>query len=237
MADPRRKPSGGGEQAGLLRPSIPSIGATHQTGRQPSLGNSNPYIEMRGFKYDVFVSLEHPSSSPLAYFIGIAIGLLILLSTAAFILESLPEMRSRPTTCDPEAPTVQDCEPVPFPIFDHIHVLCVTFFTVEYLGRALTVHAMAPEVAGIQCPRNTPGNKKTWIYLTMPVNIIDFLAIFPFYLTSVMPQGRRFGILRMFRLARVFRVFRMWRYSTSMVMLFEVLEAAAPAGFMRGTRV
>jgi hypothetical protein len=105
-------------------------------------------------------------------------------------------------------------------------------FTIEYIGRVATVHAMAPEVAGISCPKNTPGNKKTWIYISEPMNVIDVLAIFPFYLQFVVPHASRFGILRMFRLARVFRVFRMWRYSTSMQMLFNVLVAAAPAGLI-----
>jgi hypothetical protein len=121
---------------------------------------------------------------------------------------------------------------VPWPIFGDIHLLCVTAFTIEYLGRLFTVHAMAPEIAGIRCPKNTPGNKKTWIYIWEPMNAIDFLAIFPFYLTFLIPHASRFGILRMFRLARVFRVFRMWRYSTSMQMLFNVFVAAAPAGFI-----
>jgi hypothetical protein len=94
-------PPGGGEQSGLLNRG----GAS----RSPSLPGRahNPHIEMRGFKYNIFMTLEHPSSSPLAKLIGIGVGALILLSTAAFILESLPEMRTRPENCNPEAPTIE----------------------------------------------------------------------------------------------------------------------------------
>lgn len=76
--------------------------------------------------------------------------------------------------------------------------MCLGIFTVEYLGRVLT------------CPEIIP-------FLKSPMNIIDALAVFPFYIELiVMATGGGSGgasqtrIVRLIRLLRVLRLLRLW---------------------------
>ena len=78
---------------------------------------------------------------------------------------------------------------------------CILIFTFDYLIRLAT----AP---------------KTWKFISTPLNIIDFLSFFPFFVENFL---LRFGVDapmlsagRMLRLLRVFRLFKLTRYSTNL---------------------
>ena len=120
-------------------------------------------------------------------------------------------------------PGYQICEPVALPLFTVIEDICVYFFTFEYFSRLLTCWAVSPRIAKV-----LPGNWKhenkwdspqpvySWYYfmfkyaLRVP-NLIDFIAIAPFYFNMI--QGKGGGgsfarVLRLFRLVRVLRLLK-----------------------------
>jgi voltage-gated potassium channel Kch len=79
-------------------------------------------------------------------------------------------------------------------------LVCVIIFTVEYLLR-VWVAPLRPEFAGQPWAR--------WRYLTSPYALIDFVAIFPFYLTAIM--GVDLATLQLLRLVRLLRILKLTR--------------------------
>eukprot|EP00299_Pterocystis_sp_00344_P013717 c6752_g1_i1.p1 GENE.c6752_g1_i1~~c6752_g1_i1.p1 ORF type:complete len:381 (+),score=64.68 c6752_g1_i1:141-1145(+) len=79
-------------------------------------------------------------------------------------------------------------------------IFCVVWFSFEYFTRLLTT-------------------ENRWKFLRQPMNIIDLLAIAPFYLDAVFNFGGSSTFLRVLRLMRMFRIFKMGKYSAGMQML------------------
>lgn len=103
----------------------------------------------------------------------ISIQVLILISIVCFSLETLPDLTETQRL-----------------ILEHIELVSVIIFTVEYLLRLILA------------------DKKLGFALSF-YGIIDFLAILPFYLSL----GIDLRSLRILRLLRVFRVLKMARYN------------------------
>ena len=65
------------------------------------------------------------------------------------------------------------------------------------------------------------------------MNIIDLIAIIPFYITYVWQQStfeaQSFTFVRVMRLAKIFRVFKVGRYSAGARVYVEVLGSSAEA--------
>lgn len=103
------------------------------------------------------------------------------------------------TTPDPVVPVVPKNETVVHPALVIMDLVCVSFFTVEFVTRFMF------------CPRKCQ-------FITALQNIIDFIAILPdyieFFLKLCNPQGNDWPfmdfifILRMLRLCRIFRLIR-----------------------------
>lgn len=75
-----------------------------------------------------------------------------------------------------------------------IEDLCITVFTIEFSLRVAT----------------TPSK---WKFITQPLNIIDLMAILPFYLELFMGNAAGSGaVIRIIRLVRIFRIFKLSRY-------------------------
>jgi hypothetical protein len=79
-------------------------------------------------------------------------------------------------------------------VWNLIEDICITVFTVEFVLRIST------------CPSR-------WHFVRQPLNMIDFLAILPFYLELIL--GTAAGgsaVIRIIRLVRIFRIFKLSRY-------------------------
>ena len=67
-------------------------------------------------------------------------------------------------------------------------------------------------------------------YALQPLNVIDFVAIAPFYIESALGGGGgQTAVIRVLRLARVLRIFKMGKHNKGMQMLAKVMVMSTPA--------
>ena len=118
-------------------------------------------------------------------------------------------------------------------MFNSIEAVCVVAFTFEYLARLSVVPAAVDNEGWFACAE-TSGVKAELLtrvrFFFKVLNLVDFAAIFPFYLTlAVEASGSTAGpvssasFLRVIRLARVFRLFKLSKYSDGMWLLTATL--------------
>lgn len=123
-----------------------------------------------------------PEAHPLRTWVQLSLLAAIFLSTAALVIETLPEFQGAP-------------------VFFAIEVATMVLFTVEY---ALRVWSCTEHV------RFRGAVRGRLRFMVTPFAIIDLLAILPFYL-AMMPVDLRFlrllRLLRLFRLAKLARHF------------------------------
>jgi len=137
---------------------------------------------------------------------------------------------------------VEDCRPEPAAWFDQVEVCCITIFTIDYLARALTVHSVSPAEAAVAPWQRPPGQSDTKFglvltlrYCRQPLNLVDFLAILPFYvelLLNALGQGGAMSgasVLRVMRLIRVFRVMKMPKLKACTDMFVQIIHDTLPA--------
>ncbi len=100
------------------------------------------------------------------------------------------------------------------PLFEQIETLCIAWFTLEYLLRLL---AAPSKIA----------------FLKGPLNIIDFVAIMPYYVSLVFSyySNSKFSnftdarrVLTLFRVLRILRIFKLARHSTGLKALGFTLQ-------------
>ncbi len=80
------------------------------------------------------------------------------------------------------------------------------------------------------CRSDTPS--KVYAFLRSPINLIDLLAILPFYIElAVGGAAGNVGltVFRILRLGRIFRIFKLSKYSTGMQLMGRVILASADA--------
>lgn len=190
-----------------------------------------------------FILFEDASASWCGKMVAIFVMSVICLSTVSFMMETIPEYRQTPDECAERRagglePTVEACEPKPNAVFHQLEVVCIAIFTVEYLARVLSVHSVTDSVAGTaggehtENHSTTSGWARTFNYAKRPLNVIDFMAIIPFYIELLIGGGGgggKMAVIRVLRLARIFRIFKMGKSSSGMQMLAEVLVMSSNA--------
>lgn len=157
--------------------------------------------------------MEKPFSSVAAKAMGVASNLFVLVSVVALALNTVEEMQHQAE----QGTGGGD----PGPILEHVEMLCVAFFTLEFLLRLAS----------------TPNLQR---FARSALNLVDLVAILPFYLQLLLEcfasedQGHGKGsprehdletvgrvgkvgqVLRIMRLMRIFRILKLARHSTGL---------------------
>jgi hypothetical protein len=185
-------------------------------------------------------------ASKISRIISQIVLLCIALSVLSFVLCTQPDFRYIPETCSfceaPDAPEACMCEPKPYEIFHSIELVCAVIFSVELLMRFATCWAAKLELfkndALLEAlctedpdgPTSSPQNRLL-IFTLDPSNILDFLAILPFYF-EFLGLGSNLMVLRLMRLSRAFRVLRRGKLQYAQELVVETLAKSKMSMYM-----
>lgn len=186
--------------------------------------------------------------SSLAKWTSYFILLIIFVSALSFIFATTDLFRETPDTCE-ECHGFADepclCEPAPMKFFATIEMICIIVFTSEYVIKLLTAHAMRSEltrhndllelVCGEFPIKAQTGLGRTWNFLREPSNVIDVLAILPYFVERhLSDMNFNLTFLRLIRLTRIFRIVRLGKMSDAADMLVETIQRSAPSLYVLG---
>ena len=132
------------------------------------------------------------SSHPVAQFFEFGSMFVIIVSVIGFVFETLPQYRLKE---DGTARTE------PLPAFFILESICIAWFTIEYLMRMYA--------AG-------PNRFRSWLW--QPLNLVDLIAILPYYIGFALGSSdvSSIAIIRILRLLRVSRLLKFSRHSSGL---------------------
>ena len=205
----------------------------------------------------IYHMVDDPGCSKLAKYISLFVLVTIVVSSAAFILETMPSQREPKESCNEivivRGKTLAECKPERKIAYERIEYVTIGIFTIEYLLRFFTAHAVrktAPVGPDVPLwivpldkavgPASTGCLKTSCQYLARtvrfflsPANLIDFVAIAPFYVTLASgSEGSGAAVVRVLRLTRVLRVFKLGKAADCIKMLGRVMVHAQGALFL-----
>ncbi|XP_077594616.1 potassium voltage-gated channel subfamily A member 1-like [Stigmatopora nigra] len=174
----------------------------------------------------LWMLFEHPESSSAARIIAIISVMVIVVSILIFCLETLPDFRVEKETREAnfyrhhnQETNVSESMPPPPNVFQDpffmVETVCIFWFSFELIMRFCC------------CPSKVHFFKDI-------MNIIDFSAILPYFVTLGTELAREnetspttsLAIIRVIRLVRVFRIFKLSRHSKGLQILGQTLRAS-----------
>ena len=160
----------------------------------------------KGFQRKIWMTMEYPETSTIAYIIAITSCIVTVLSIALFCVETLPQFADKGCTGD-SAPQFDE----PFFILETI---CTAFFTLEVFIRVIV------------CP-----SKKE--FFKDFKNMVDITAVVPYYVTlfnllssSTCGEAKGSASLAFLRVIRLVRIFKLTKHSAGLQVLILTFKAS-----------
>lgn len=196
--------------------------------QQSASSASSSSSKFQKAKKAIFLLLTDVESSSAATFFFFLLIIAICASNILMVMETMGEFQFTPTDCvtcggnvkyaleDDDDYLIDDnyeyqectCPPAPLPWLEISLNYLIYFFTAEWTLRVLSFTA--------------DGTTGWFRYITSWEIMLDFLAIFPYYLESLPIHS--LVTLRFFRLFRIFTLLRLGKYNTMMMTLTNVLS-------------
>lgn len=160
--------------------------------------------------------MEYPDSSLSARIVAFISISVIAVSIISFCWETVPSSDPiQPTAASNLTTMMEDVKGDDkfYSAFFWIELCCIVWFTIELSLRF------------ISCPCK-------WDFMTSVLNIIDFIAIAPFFVNFFFSDQAKsnssmsFAVLRVLRLVRVFRVFKLSRHSVGLQILGKTFRSS-----------
>lgn len=180
------------------------------------LEEKTPVMPRNEYQKKVWELFEFPDSSQAARYLALWSVLIILLSIVVFCLETLPSIRCRTnpkgTNCNSTLKGKKiDMKGERLLWLEVIEAICMSWFTLEYLVRLFS-------------------SPQKLLFLRSFLNLIDLVAILPYFITLPMEEKSRatsLAVLRVIRLVRVFRIFKLSRHSKGLQVLGQTLKSSS----------
>ncbi|KAL8604156.1 hypothetical protein ACOMHN_047368 [Nucella lapillus] len=174
--------------------------------REEGYATERVVLPEKGLKRVIWMTMEYPETSTLAYIIAIASVVVTVLSIALFCVETLPQLADISCAHDMK-PNFAD----PFFILETIYT---AFFTFEVLIRVAVC----------------PSKKK---FMKDFKNLVDFTAVIPYYVTLFnMLSSTKCGdaksstSLAFLRVIRLIRIFKLTKHSAGLQVLILTFKAS-----------